>query len=233
MLTTHRNRSILMFVLMAILLVGVSLMAGVQALFTGNEQRPSDAIALFDGKDLSQWVQVGSEEPPAWKVENGYMEVRGGNIRTKQEFNDCQLHVEFWLPLMPEASGQARANSGVYLQGRYEVQVLDSYGLKSQSNDCGGIYGVSAPMVNACRPPEQWQSYDIIFHAPKFDDKGAMTSRARLTVLQNGVLIQENVEVGGITTAGQEGDPKSPGPVMLQDHGNPVRYRNVWIRPLQ
>jgi hypothetical protein len=215
-----------------ILLLGVSLMAGVQALFTGDEQRPSDAIVLFDGKDLSQWVQVDSGKPSVWKRENGYMEVGGGNIRTRQEFNDCQLHIEFWLPLMPEAQGQARANSGVYLQGRYEVQVLDSYGLKSQSNDCGAIYAVAAPLVNACRPPEHWQSYDIFFHAPKFDDRGNVTAQARMTVLQNGVLIQENVEVTGPTVAANPSDLKTAGPVMLQDHGNPVRYRNVWTRPL-
>lgn len=160
------------------------------------------------------------------------MQVQGGSIRTKQVFDDCQLHVEFWLPLMPEARGQARANSGVYLQGRYEVQVLDSYGLDSQNNDCGAIYGVAAPLVNACRPPQHWQSYDIIFRAPKFDETGKVISKARITVLQNGVLIQENVDVLGITTAGVSGDLKTPGPIMLQDHGNAVRYRNVWIRRL-
>lgn len=201
-------------------------------LFTADEQKPSDAVVLFDGRDLSQWVKTDGGEPAPWRVENGYMEVRGGNIRTRQAFGDCQLHVEFWLPLMADATGQARANSGVYLQGRYEVQVLDSYGLKSGGDDCGAIYGVAAPTVNACRPPRQWQSYDIIFRAPKFDDKGEMTDKARMTVLHNGVLIHENVELSAITTASTPGDPKAPGPVMLQDHGNAVRYRNIWIRPL-
>ena len=219
--------------MLGILIAALPLAAGVSSLFSGSELRPSDAIILFDGKDLSQWRYADSDKPADWKVHNGYMEVRGGNICSKQEFTDCQLHVEFWLPSMPDAKGQARANSGVYLQGRYEVQVLDSYGLASRDNDCGAVYGVSAPMVNACRPPERWQTYDIIFHAPKFDANGDMISKARLTVLQNGVLIQENVEVAGITTAGKDGGLTTAGPVILQDHGNPVRYRNVWVRPLE
>lgn len=205
---------------------------GGRPLFKADEQRPSDAVLLFDGKDLSQWVQADSGRAAVWKVENGYMEVKGGNIRTKQEYGDCQLHVEFWLPLMANATGQARANSGVYLQGRYEVQVLDSYGLDSRNNDCGAIYGVAAPSVNACRPPQQWQSYDIIFHAPRYNDKGELTDEARMTVLHNGVLIHENVEIPSTTTAGMQNDPRLPGPVMLQDHGNAIRYRNIWIRPL-
>ncbi len=231
MLITKRIRAALI-VGSALVLAALSATSGDKPLFSGGERQPSDAIVLFDGRDLSQWVRAGSGEPANWKVEKGYMEVSSGNIQTKQTFGDCQLHVEFWLPLMPDAKGQGRANSGVYLQGRYEVQVLDSYGLESKDNDCGGIYGIAAPMVNACRPPEQWQSYDIIFRAPKFDDKGEMTSRARMTVLHNGVLIHENVEIPGPTTAGTLGDPKSLGPVMLQDHGNAVRYRNIWIRPL-
>lgn len=214
------------------ILAGMPLSAEVRSLFSGAESRPSDAVVLFHGRDLSQWVGVDSGEAAGWKVRNGYMEVSGGNIRTKQVFGDCQLHLEFWLPSMPNARGQGKANSGVYLQGRYEVQVLDSYGLESRDNDCGAIYGISAPLVNACRPPERWQSYDIIFHAPRFDAQGTMTEKARLTVLQNGVLIQENVEVGGVTVAGRNDGLAEPGPVMLQDHGNAVRYRNVWIRPL-
>lgn len=220
-------------------IISILLLAGILALptcaeplFTGDESRPGDAAVLFDGKDLSEWVRVGSDEPAGWKVENGYMEVRGGNIRTKREFADFQFHVEFWLPLMADKKGQARANSGVYLQGRYEIQILDSYGLESQANDCGAIYGVAAPMVNACRPPEHWQSYDVVFHAPRFDDKGNQTSKARVTVFQNSILIHENVEIPGTTTASMAGEVKGSGPIMLQDHGNPVRYRNIWIRPL-
>ena len=219
-------------IVLAVALAGCS--TGFAAdLFKGDEAIPSDAIVLFDGKDLSQWVRCGSNDPASWKVENGYMQVRGGNIRSKQEFGDHQLHVEFWLPVMSGASGQGRANSGVYVQGSYEIQVLDSYGLKSGGGDCGAIYGVAAPMVNACRPPEHWQSYDIFFRAPRFDSNVAKTANARVSVLQNGVWIHVNVEVPGPTLASMPRDVKTPGPLMLQDHGNPVRYRNVWIRPVQ
>ena len=211
-------------------LIALSANVGAEALFKGDEARPADAVVLFDGKGLSEWTLLDGK-PADWRLENDYMEVRGGNIRTKREFTDCQLHVEFWLPSMPNASGQAKANSGVYLQGRYEVQVLDSYGLKSQSNDCGGIYGVSAPLVNACKPPEQWQTFDIFFHAPRFEgDK--QISTARMSVLQNGVWIQDYVEIPGSTAAAMGDDVTKPGPIMLQDHGNPVRYRNVWVRDL-
>lgn len=232
MTRTSRMYPMLIVSLAALVLAGVPLSAEVRSLFTGAEIRPSDAVVLFHGRDLSQWVYTHSGKPAGWKVKNGYMEVAGGNICTKQVFGDCQLHVEFWLPSMPDAHGQGKANSGVYLQGRYEVQVLDSYGLESRDNDCGAVYGVSAPMVNACRPPQRWQTYDIIFRAPEFDSQGTMIRKARLTVFQNGVLIQENVEVGGVTVAGSADDPGRPGPIMLQDHGNPVRYRNVWIRAL-
>lgn len=218
--------------LTVLLLAACICQARAQPLFTASETRPADAVVLFDGKDLSGWAKCGSDEAPGWKVENGYMQVQGGNICTKQKFTDCQLHVEFWLPLMANAQGQARANSGVYLQGRYEIQVLDSYGLKSQGGDCGAIYGVAVPLVNACRPPEQWQTYDIIFYTTKFDGKGNKTSDARITVLQNGVLIHNNIEVPGPTAAWANSDIKETGPIMLQDHGCAVRYRNVWIRPL-
>ena len=206
--------------------------AGSEPLFAKSEPIPADAIALFDGNGLSKWVEQGSDKTPAWKVEKGYATAGPGNIVTRQQFGDCQLHVEFWLPLMRDARGQARANSGVYLQGSYEVQVLDSYGLNSQPNDCGAIYGVSAPLVNACRPAETWQTYDIVFHAPVFDADGKQTKNARMTVLQNGVLIQDNVEVPGPTVAAIARDIKARGPVMLQFHGNAVRYRNIWIRNL-
>ena len=202
-------------------------------LFSGAEAIPSDAIVLFDGKDLSNWVKRGGGEP-GWKVEDGYAEVvpTTGDIRSKQVFADCQVHVEFWLPLMADCTGQARSNSGVYLQGRYELQVLDSYGLDSKDDDCGGIYTVAAPMVNASRPPEQWQTYDILFHAPRFDDKGAKTKNARISVLQNGVWIQDDLEVCGPTGGEIDQDYSEPGPIMLQDHGNAVRYRNIWVREL-
>lgn len=212
------------------ILATLSANVGAEALFKGNEAHPADAVVLFDGKSLAEWTLLDGK-PADWRLENDYMEVRGGSIRTKREFTDCQLHVEFWLPSMPNATGQGKANSGVYLQGRYEVQVLDSYGLKSGGGDCGAIYGVSAPLVNACRPPEQWQTYDIFFHAPRFEgDK--QISKARMSVLQNGIWIQDDVEIPGETTASAGGDTWKPGPIMLQDHGNPVRYRNVWMRDL-
>jgi len=224
-------RGLICYGLVTWLLVPLAPASG-QAIFKADETIPSDAIVLFDGKDLSAWTKCDSGGPAPWKVENGYMRVGGGYICTRESFGDCQLHIEFWLPLMANRTGQARANSGVYLQGLYEVQVLDSYGLKSQSDDCGAIYGVAAPLVNACRPPEHWQSYDIIFRAPKFDREGKQVSPARMTVLQNGVLIQENVEIPQSTTSATTRDPKQPGPLMLQDHGCPVRYRNIWIRRL-
>lgn len=197
---------------------------------------PSDAIVLFDGKSTDAWVMRASKQPCKWVVENGVMRVNGGDIITKQQFTDFQLHLEF-RPISTDsnATGQGRGNSGVYSQGLYEVQVLDSYGLDSKDNDCGGIYKVSAPMVNACLKPTEWQSYDILFFAPRFDRNGKMIQPARLSVLQNGVWIQNNAEVSNRTTASmnkEEQDEKQPGPIMLQDHGNPVEYRNIWIRPL-
>jgi Domain of Unknown Function (DUF1080) len=193
---------------------------------------PKDAIVLFDGRDLSGWARRGSEQPAGWKIEDGAAVAGGGDIVTKQTFTDFQLHVEFNVPLMPNARGQARGNSGVYLQGRYEIQVLDSFGLVPQNGDCGAIYGQTPPMVNACRPPGQWQTYDILFHAPRFDDGGRRIEKARVSVLQNGIWIQDDVEIEGGTTASMNTDPRQPGPIMLQDHGNPVRYRNVWLRRL-
>ena len=203
-------------------------------LFTGAEAVPSDAVVLFDGKDLSKWARRDTGEPAGWKVEDGYMEVvpRSGSIVSKELFTDCQLHVEFRLPLMPDAQGQARANSGVYLQGRYEIQVLDSYGLDSKDDDCGGIYKLAAPMVNASRPPEQWQTYDVFFRAPRFNEHGVKTANARISVLHNGIWIHDDLEIPEATGGELDRDYSEPGPIMLQDHGNTVRYRNVWVRPL-
>ena len=155
-----------------------------------------------------------------------------GDIVTKQHFTDFQLHVEFNVPLMPTARGQARGNSGVYMLGLYEVQVLDSYGLAPKNDDCGAIYEQSPPMVNACQPPGQWQTYDILFHAPRFDAAGALVEKPRISVLQNGLWIQDNFSISGPTRASMDADPHQPGPIMLQDHGNRVRYRDIWIRPL-
>ncbi|MDH7601579.1 MAG: DUF1080 domain-containing protein [Armatimonadota bacterium] len=204
-------------------------------LFKGSESIPADAIILFDGKDFSGWVKRSDRNAPAeWKVENGYVEVvpGTGDVCTKELFTDCQVHIEFWLPLMADATGQARANSGVYLQGRYEVQVLDSYGLDSQHNDCGGIYRTKAPLVNACRPPEEWQSYDIFFIAPRFNECGVKIASARISVLHNGVWIHHDLEVHEPTGGQLDDNVSEPGPLMLQDHGNKIRYRNIWARKL-
>lgn len=203
-------------------------------LYNGSEAVPADAVVLFDGKDLSAWHKRGSDEAAGWKVENGYMEVvpGTGDICTKELFEDVQLHVEFWLPLMADCKGQARSNSGVYLQGRYEVQVLDSYELDSLDDDCGGIYRTAAPMVNAGRPPEEWQSYDIFFRAPKYNHKGVKVEPARISVLFNNIWIHHDLEVHEPTGGEIDHEFSKPGPVMLQDHGNLIRFRNVWARKL-
>ena len=195
---------------------------------------PDNAIILFNGKNLDRWVKTNGRDPASWTlVEGGAMQVKGGDIMTKEKFDGhFKLHVEFRVPYMPKATGQARGNSGVYLQGRYEVQVLDSYGLKSQDNDCGGIYKVAIPLVNACKAPTVWQSYDIDFHAPVFEG-GKKVKPAQISVLQNGVPIHKDVAIPvDNTTSGLGGDPSTPGPIMLQDHGNPVQYRNIWLIPL-
>jgi len=195
---------------------------------------PKNAIVLFDGKNLDNWVQTNGKDKPKWKVlDSGAMEVNGGNIMTREKFDGSfKLHVEFRVPYLPDKKGQARGNSGVYVQGRYEVQVLDSYGLESKIDDCGAIYGIAVPKVNACKAPTIWQSYDIEFHAPRCEN-GKKVEPGRMTVHQNGVLIHDNVKLTkDNTTAGLGGDVCQPGPVMLQDHGNPVQYRNIWLLPI-
>jgi hypothetical protein len=198
---------------------------------------PSDAVVLFDGKDLSRWVsQDGSA--PKWKVENGYMEVapKTGYLSTRDSFGDCQLHVEFSEPVPAVGESQERGNSGVFLQGLYEIQVLDSYENKTYADgQAAAVYGEYPPLVNASRPPGQWQTYDIVFHRPHFKD-GKVTVPARVTVLHNGVLVQDNVSLTGPTAHGER-PPYKPGPdklpLQLQDHGNPVRFRNIWVRELK
>jgi hypothetical protein len=196
---------------------------------------PKDAVILFDGKNLDAWVKTDGKGKPAWKLtDGGAIEVAGGNIVTKETFGDSfRLHVEFRVPYMPKATGQGRGNSGVYVQGRYEVQVLDSYGLDSKDNDCGGIYGVAQPRMNACKAPTVWQSYDIEFHAPRCAG-GQKVAPARMTVLHNDTRIHDAVEITkDNTTAGLGGNVCKPGPIMLQDHGNPVQYRNIWLVPIK
>jgi hypothetical protein len=194
---------------------------------------PSDAIVLFDGKDLSKWQNMKGGDAK-WSVANGCMTVNGtGDIRTRDEFGDVQLHIEWATPSEVKGDGQGRGNSGVYLQGRYEIQVLDSYNNKTYfDGQAGAFYGHSAPLVNASRKPGEWQAYDIIFHAPKLASDGKVEPGS-LTVFHNGVLIQDHVPVKGqATTAAQLKGVAAKGPLALQDHGNPVRFRNIWIRPL-
>ncbi|MFL5498245.1 MAG: DUF1080 domain-containing protein [Gemmatimonadaceae bacterium] len=202
-----------------------------------NADPPSDAIVLFNGKDLSQWRAVDGT-PVKWNIRDGYVEVAPGTgeIVTVQKFGDVQLHIEWATPAVVKGEGQERGNSGVFLMGRYEVQVLDSYQNETYYHgQAGAVYKQYAPLVNASRKPGEWQAYDIIFHAPKFDDQGRVIGRARMTVLHNGVLIQNNVEIYGITYNDRPAlyIPHPPEePLRLQDHGNPVRYRNIWIRRL-
>lgn len=194
---------------------------------------PSDALVLFDGKDLSKWQAMNGGEAK-WTVANGAMTVnRSGSIRTKEEFGDVQLHVEWATPSEVKGEGQGRGNSGVYLQGRYEIQVLDSYNNKTYfDGQAGAFYGHNAPLVNASRKPGEWQSYDIIFHAPKPGAQGKVEPGS-FTVLHNGVLVQDHIPVkGDATTAAEFKGKGTKGPLILQDHGNPVRFRNIWIRPL-
>jgi len=192
---------------------------------------PSDAIVLFDGKDLSQWH--GGEK---WEIKDGYAITRVADITTKQAFGDCQLHIEWATPAEVSGEGQGRGNSGVYLMDRYELQVLDSYENKTYfDGQAGSIYKQHPPMVNACRKPGEWQVYDIVFTAPRFDDQGMLLKPAYITVLQNGVLVQNHYELLGGTfydrpPAYEAHPPK--GPIHLQFHGNAARYRNIWIREI-
>jgi hypothetical protein len=198
---------------------------------------PSDAVALFDGRDLSGWVSQKTGQPAAWKVDHGYLEVvpGTGDIQTIHEFGDCQLHVEFASPTEITGSSQQRGNSGVFLMGRYEIQVLDCYDNPTYADGTtAAIYGQFPPLVNACRPPGEWQTLDIIWTAPRFAGDQLVTP-AYCTVLHNGVLVQPHRTLYGPTAYRQvpQWTPHpSRGPVRLQDHGNPVRFRNIWYRAL-
>jgi hypothetical protein len=198
---------------------------------------PSDAIVLFDGEDLSQWKSDKNGGPAKWAVKDGVVTVNGtGGISTKQSFGDCQLHLEWAAPEQVIGEGQGRGNSGIFMQGRYEIQILDSYQNQTYyDGQAGAVYKQHAPLVNASRKPGEWQAYDILYHAPRFDGAGKLLKPGTVTILQNGVLIQDHVEIMGPTA--RPGKPKYEAhplkqPLALQDHNNPVRFRNIWIREL-
>jgi len=181
---------------------------------------PKGAVVLFDGT-TAEHFQGGKMTPEGLLMQG---------VTSKQKFQDFTLHIEFRLPYMPAARGQGRGNSGCYLQGRYEVQMLDSFGLEGKQNECGGIYSIAAPRVNMCLPPLSWQTYDVDFTAARYQD-GKKVDNARMTVRHNGVLIHEDVELTHATTAAPVKEGPEPGPIYLQNHGNPVRYRNIWVVP--
>lgn len=195
---------------------------------------------LFDGENWSDHWTTRDGSPSRWLVQDdGSVQVAGGtgDAITRESFGDFQLHLEFFCPPIPpeqdqNKQGQARSNSGVYLHGRYEIQVLDSHGQAPANNLCGGIYQIAAPLVNASRPAGEWQSYDIIFRTPRFDDDHNVTEPARVTVIHNGVVIHNNLILPSTTPGGLDRNAVAEGPILLQDHGDPVRYRNIWIRRL-
>ncbi len=200
---------------------------------------PSDAIVLFNGKDLSNWEAVKDGGPAKWTVTKDYFAVAPGTgeIRTKQAFGDCQLHVEWAAPTPPKGKDQDRGNSGIFLQGLYEIQVLDSYeNVTYADGEAAAVYGQYPPLVNASRKPGEWQTYDIVFHGARFDTAGKLTRPARVTIFHNGVLVQDNVEIMGLN-ADHVRPPYPPTPeklpLNLQDHNHPVRYRDIWIRELK
>jgi hypothetical protein len=198
---------------------------------------PSDAIVLFDGTSFSQWCDEKGDDAK-WKLENGAMTVvkGAGDIYSRHSFGDCQLHVEWRTPETVVGEGQTRGNSGVILQKRYEVQVLDSYNNPTYfDGQAGSIYNQSPPLVNACRKPGEWQSYDIVFMAPRYNSDGMLEIPPRITVFQNGVLVQNNFVIKGVTMPRVTFDAYFKGPLQLQDHGdhgNPDSFRNIWIREL-
>jgi hypothetical protein len=214
------------------------------ATFSQGAAAPSDAEVLFDGKDLSKW-QTSRGQDATWNVQDGYLETgRGGGIRTRGTWADFQLHVEWAAPLPPRGTGQGRGNSGILINGMYEVQVLDSYQAKTYPDgQAGAIYGQRPPLVNASKPPGEWQTYDILFESPRWNAQNELVKKACVTVLYNGVAVHHHYELTGVTDGIAGGVPWRtlskyirPHPpemfIELQDHNNPVRYRNIWIRPL-
>ncbi|MCA9063911.1 MAG: DUF1080 domain-containing protein [Planctomycetaceae bacterium] len=189
---------------------------------TEGRKPPEGAVVLFDGTSADAF--------DGGRMSDDGLLMEG--VTSKQKFGSYELHLEFRLAFMPFAQGQARSNSGCYLQGRYEVQILDSFGLTGESNECGGIYEISRPSVNMCYPPLQWQTYDIEYHAAKFDASGKKTDNAWMTVRHNGVVVQNHVALPGATRASPVAEGPAPGPVYLQNHGDPLRFRNIWVKPI-
>ena len=193
---------------------------------------PENAVRIFNNQDVSNWTQRNGDVAN-WAVENSVMSVNKGDIMTQERFTDFFLHLEFMTPDMPDATGQAKGNSGVFLQGRYEIQVLDSYGIEMPGKgDCGAIYDQYAPLINVCKPPLEWQTYDVCFRSARVGENGKVLEKTRLTVFQNGIVIHNNVELPGVTVLAIDEQVENPGPILLQDHGNDVKYRNIWVSPL-
>ena len=210
--------------------------------FSMGAPAPSDAVVLFDGKDLSQW-EGRNGQPARWAVENGSMASGRGGIRTKGKWADFQLHMEFATPNPPKGTGQGRGNSGLLINGMYEVQILDSYQSPTYPDgQCGALYGQTPPLVNACKAPGEWQTYDVIFESPRWDADGKLIKKANVTAIQNGLVLHHRREyIGGTdgingvahTSLGTYDKPHEPQVfIELQDHANPVHFRNIWIRTL-
>jgi len=204
--------------------------------FSENATPPSDAIVLFDGKDLSHWTDTKGNPAP-WLIQDGVMVSAKSDIQTTDKFGDMQLHLEFREPVLQGREGQDRGNSGVFLMGHYEIQVLDCYNSKTYADGTtGAIYAQHPPQANACRPPGEWQTYDILFTAPRFDANGKLLSPAYATVILNGVVVQNHQTIRGDTnwrTPGSYTPVGATGPISLQYHNNSVSFRNIWVRPIQ
>ena len=204
--------------------------------FSETAKAPSDAIVLFDGKDLSQWRDKKTGGEPGWIVSEGVATSAKGDIVTTNQFGDLQLHLEFREPTPPNGSGQSRGNSGVFLMGRYEIQVLDCFQNKTYPDGMtAGIYGQHTPLANACRPPGEWQTYDILFTVPHFGPNGEVVTPAYVTVILNGVVVQNHQAFRGATNWKSPGKYTAHGPtapLALQYHKNAVSFRNIWVRPM-
>lgn len=219
---TRRPRALLSFI--ALVAWGAAGVRAADDVLKPGTEKPAKAVVLFDGADTSHW-------DPQWPVKEGAMTSEKKDSTSKEMFTDYQLHLEFNEPkLGPEFTGENRGNSGVYQQGRYEIQVLDSYEGKVYPGACGAVYGIAAPLKNAAKPPGEWQTFDITFHAAKYTD-GKKTANAHVTVYWNGELVQDNTEIPHSTGAGAK-EADTPGPIRLQYHHHSVQFRNIWVVPL-